>query len=119
MNNISEPNEFLKNGDQIITALLYGVNITINNEYVTEYGYDYENIVFKQRPFCWCDNCEYCGPDRKANFVHKESGLSIWWYKHIGRDMIVEHDKPYTYAELTKIFHEVYASIEKDLSEQV
>lgn len=52
------------------------------------YGTDYENSTFKMHPFCWCEerNCPYCFGGEQ-NFLHKLSGLKIWWYKWIGRDM--------------------------------
>lgn len=54
-----------------------------------KYGADFDNEVFSMHPFCWCeeDECKYCGYDRLPNFVHKNSGLTVHWYKYIGRGM--------------------------------
>ncbi|PSR30175.1 MAG: hypothetical protein C7B46_18255 [Sulfobacillus benefaciens] len=48
-----------------------------------------------------CDYCVGTGifahhgavPEKGApNFWHKPSGLRVWWYKYIGRDMTVQGD---------------------------
>ena len=59
-----------------------------------EYGYgthylDYDYMI---APFCWCEkeSCPWCGELDFPNFWHFSSGLKIWWYKWIGRDMRVE-----------------------------
>lgn len=59
-----------------------------DNEDYLKYGADFENDVFRMHPFCWCEkeDCIYCKDEDPApNFHHKESGLSVWWYKYIGR----------------------------------
>jgi hypothetical protein len=44
------------------------------------------NTVFEMRPYYWGDDEGECD---KPNFRHRESGLEIRWYKHIGRGMSV------------------------------
>jgi len=55
------------------------------------YGAYFENDEFMMHPYCWCekDECEWCCGDA-PNFLHKPSGLSVTWYKYIGRGMIVQ-----------------------------
>ncbi len=77
-----------------------------------EYGYgsNYENDVFMIHRFCWCDKmgCPWCDGDA-PNFLHKASGLSIKWYKWIGRSM--EYSRKIDAAEWSKIFNECVKSI--------
>lgn len=81
------------------------------------YGADFENDVFMMHPFCWCEEndcpwclpcfceiekrgdewtttkeCQNCADDnqRAPNFLHKESGTKVHWYKYIGRGMEVD-----------------------------
>lgn len=57
---------------------------------VEKYGIEIDNNVFSMHPYCWCEEeeCEYCqGINPSPNFLHKESGLSVHWYKYIGRSM--------------------------------
>ena len=61
-----------------------------SDNYPEKYGANFENDVFIMHPFCWCDkgNCKYCDDENPApNFLHKDSGLEIHWYKYIGRSM--------------------------------
>ena len=49
-------------------------------------GEDFENDAFIMRTYCWCDgdrpgHNNGCPP----NFVHKETGFTCAWYKHVGR----------------------------------
>lgn len=65
------------------------------------YGARYENEVFVMRPQWWGD-CT-CGEEETENphkptcafelpnFVHKASGLTVNWYKWIGRDTTVDN----------------------------
>lgn len=62
------------------------------DDWCDKYGANFENDVFSMRRFCWCEreDCEWCREeDRGPNFWHKKSGLKVWWYKYIGRDMEV------------------------------
>jgi len=70
------------------------------------YGTDYENDVFMMHRYCWCEreDCKWCSRDA-PNFLHKKSGASITWYKHIGRGM--EIDK----ADWPSIFMECLCSL--------
>lgn len=75
------------------------------------YGARYENEVFLMHPYCWCDDdsCDWCGEKRAPNFVHKQSGFSVHWYKWIGRDS--EYSKKISLSEWQKIFDECMKSI--------
>lgn len=78
------------------------------------YGANYENAVFSMHRYCWCDghDCPWCSYSDEhgqyfqerfrafgaepgmtyagaPNFWHKPSGIKVWWYKWIGRDMEV------------------------------
>lgn len=78
-----------------------------------EYGYgcEYEDEMFMMHPYCWCDrkDCDWCESGR-ANFEHKASGLSIHWYKYIGRGMEVHNTSG---KEAWKIIVECIDHIEK------
>ena len=39
----------------------------------------FDNDVFSMRPYYWGDDEEEA---EKPNFVHKKSGLKLWWYKY-------------------------------------
>lgn len=56
------------------------------------YGAKFNNKVFMMHPYCWCeqDGCGWCNGE-KPNFLHKKSGLSVTWYKWIGRSMEVKN----------------------------
>ncbi len=58
------------------------------------YGFNYENTIFMMHRFCWCDldDCKWCDGEA-PNFWYKPSGLKVWWYKWIGRDMRIEGDQ--------------------------
>jgi len=79
------------------------------------YGAHYENDVFAMRPQYWGD-CD-CGDDERhkptcslelPNFLHKQSGLEVRWYKWIGRDMEAKIPEG---ADLQTIFSECLASL--------
>jgi hypothetical protein len=60
-----------------------------------EFGYGgyYDSPLWTMRPFCWCekDDCPWCRQEDPApNFLHRPSGMKVWWYKYIGRDMRFE-----------------------------
>lgn len=59
-----------------------------------KYGADLENEKFRMRRYCWCEGeeCPWCGPENSPNFLHKPSGLKIWWYKYIGRGMLFSRE---------------------------
>lgn len=67
-------------------------------------GVLYDSALFMMHPYCWCEseNCEWCEGDA-ANFVHKPTGLSIWWYKYIGRSMRIENPNN---ADFVKVLSE-------------
>ena len=52
------------------------------------YGASWDSDVFMMHPYCWCEkeDCPWCGHG-EANFHHKPSGVSVTWYKYIGRSM--------------------------------
>lgn len=87
------------------------------------YGVEYENDVFMMHPFCWCErpdcpwcyccDCEYTDAenwedmelieecdncinpkDTLPNFLFKETGLAVKWYKYLGRGMEVNQKPP-------------------------
>lgn len=51
------------------------------------YGANFENDTFMMHRYCWCekDGCVWCAGEA-PNFHHKPSGLTVRWYKYIGRD---------------------------------
>lgn len=69
------------------------------------------------------EECDFCAgrgvfatkgaePGRGApNFWHKPSGLKVWWYKYIGRDM--ETNRPFTDEELIRIQNECIESLKR------
>lgn len=48
-----------------------------------------ENNVFIMRSYCWgCDLCwQQENSECQINFLHKESGVALRWYKYVGRGM--------------------------------
>jgi hypothetical protein len=54
---------------------------------VSNYGCDpFENDVFAMRTYCWCGGDRHGHEDGcPPNFEHKASGLTVCWYKHVGR----------------------------------
>jgi len=79
------------------------------------YGAKYENDVFMMHPYCWCDSeeCEWCNGEA-PNFLHKQSGLSVHWYKWIGRSMNVKND---TGIDISTVMRECVASLTITLSD--
>ena len=71
----------------------------------------FSNDVFEIRPYCWCDGDEpnHVEDGCPLNFYHKESGLSVSWYKHLGRDMHV--DDEITSAKWADILEDCLKSI--------
>ena len=87
------------------------------DEWPEKYGTDFENETFRMHPYCWCegDICSYCNNQtnegrQSPNFLYKPSGLSVWWYKYIGRSMEVEGEL--NAIEIVKMVHESLLSIE-------
>lgn len=99
------------------------------------YGARYENDVFMMHPYCWCEcaDCPWCRscecelgpapeyktikecincsdnpPTREPNFYHKKSGLTVWWYKWIGRGMEIEGHRG---VSLRQMFNECLKSL--------
>lgn len=54
-----------------------------------------ENHVFALRPYDYnCDDDYNTLFDRdRCNFLHKETGMMVNWYKHIGRGMELSDDR--------------------------
>lgn len=102
--------------------------------WVEKYGTDFENDVFMMHSFCWCEkiDCPWCNgelpeghtvrkfryPENEPfdddwcsapNFVFKPSGLKVWWYKYIGRDM--ETNRPVTDEEVKEVERACIASL--------
>lgn len=51
-------------------------------------GDSYVSDIFEMRAYCWCDgDAEGHEDGCPPNFVHKSSGLTICWYKYLGRGM--------------------------------
>jgi hypothetical protein len=86
------------------------------------YGVDFENDVFAMRMFWWGDcECAYRDGDGVGdfheetcrcvlpNFAHKSSGVSVDWYKWIGRDM--EFSRKVSREEWGRLFAECLASL--------
>ncbi len=82
------------------------------------YGADFVNEVFSMFPYYWgdcaCpsswetgDHLEGC-PELKPNFEHKKSGLTVDWYKYIGRGMDIDNPNN---ADWTKVLAECINSI--------
>ena len=90
---IMAPNGFMgaSSMDSPIESLLRMIAVKHGDErdWPEKYGAEFENEYFKMHPFCWCEkeDCIYCGEAYEPNFIHKPSGLKIWWYKYIGRSM--------------------------------
>lgn len=76
------------------------------------YGADYENGVFLMHRYCWCEeeSCAWCGETNAPNFSHKGSGLTLHWYKWIGRGM--EWSREVDATEWRRIYAECVASVE-------
>lgn len=98
------------------------------------YGGCWNSEVFQMHPFCWCgsDNCPWCfynvswdepqlacaeeyGADNQngggiaPHFWHKPSGMKVWWYKWIGRDM----ESVNVPSDLSAIFTECLADVQR------
>jgi hypothetical protein len=55
-----------------------------------KYGKWISTSVFRMRPHCWCEmeTCPYCRmEDPVGNFEHHPTGLHLWWYKTMGRNL--------------------------------
>jgi hypothetical protein len=65
------------------------------------YGHNYDSDVFQMHRYCWCDqeNCPWCEEDA-PNFHHKASGFKVWWYKYIGRGIVIENPKNVSFVEI-------------------
>lgn len=75
------------------------------------YGPDnmFSNDVFTIRAYCWCDgdlHPDGCPP----NFVHHASGLTINWYKHVGRGMSA--DRPFNAVAWVGVLWDCIRSID-------
>jgi hypothetical protein len=85
------------------------------------YGADWKSDVFEMRPYYWGD-CT-CGADdlndgtecsedcalMQPNFLHYRTGLTVNWYKYIGRGMEVENMP----VDLTTVLIECLADIQE------
>lgn len=112
----------MPNIDSLIESneLLFGLLMMVCQEIHTDpkypadiYGANFENDVFKIHRYCWCEDeeCPYCGED-EPYFIHKASGLKIWWYKYIGRSFNVMYPKEsISNIELLDIFMDCVKSI--------
>lgn len=70
------------------------------------YGAKFENEVFMMQP-------DYQDEWTKPNFLHKPSGLTVDWYKWIGRDMEISNPS-LTGEEWHQVLMECYESIPQD-----
>ncbi len=109
---IYTPNEFINHGEDLVYSFLIAISDTAGDDSI--YGYNIETPAFRMTRFCWCDEdtCPYCGPERESNFEHKRTGIKIWWYKYIGRDMLIEANSEMTAKEWNSILKECLDSIE-------
>lgn len=49
---------------------------------------NFENTTFAVNAYCWgCVTCDDMDQECAPNFTHKASGISIDWYKRLGRGM--------------------------------
>jgi hypothetical protein len=95
----------IKDGNKILLIEAQLKNLFDDGEYFRD------NEIFMFHTYCWCEkeDCAWCGGkfdssvgaiindicDTSApNFWHRESGLRVWWYKHIGRsvEVLVEQE---------------------------
>ena len=102
-----------------------------------DYGYNYNNDEFIIHRYCWCekDSCSYCFAElsdenytnnfiRNAkkkygfvedygspNFWHKPTNTKIWWYKYIGRSMLVYNPNELTIKQFSDILGDCLVSI--------
>ena len=64
----------------------------------------FENNIFSMRSFCWgcayCDNLDEGQSDCYPNFHHKQTGIMVRWYKHIGRGMETNMESDDTWASV-------------------
>lgn len=88
---------------------------TEDGEWSEKYGTNIENDVFMMHRFCWCesDDCPWCWDEEKygrqqPNFHHKPTGFKVWWYKYIGRGVILENQDK---ADLHAIFKQCRDSL--------
>ena len=95
-------------------VILERVLVTLKgcDDFGNGYGTQFENDVFMMHNYCWCERseCPWCGPEERANFIHKPSGVSVWWYKYMGRGGEVAATTG-RYATLGTIMRDCYASL--------
>ena len=84
------------------------------SDWPEKYGTGFENHVFLMHTFCWCEDedCKYCCDNPSPNFLHKESGLEVRWYKYIGRSMKIDGNMKA--EEILKMIQSCLESIEGD-----
>ena len=90
--------DLISNGLRVITEAIALNDGTVSGGLLGgEFGYGgyVDNDIFMMHPYCWCekDDCPWCGEEHAPNFHHKPTGLMIWWYKYIGRGMIIAGSK--------------------------
>jgi hypothetical protein len=81
--------------------------------FIRSYGMKYSNGVFSMLPDCGgCDlpECLLCSNDNYPNFIHNTSGMTVSWYKYIGRGMKVKMPDSNTW-DLLDVFKECIRSI--------
>ena len=66
----------------------------------------FENEIFIINPYYWGDEEE---EKVKSNFIYKNPGFTIDWYKHPLRDSYMSHN--ITFEEFTKIIEDCIKSI--------
>lgn len=67
------------------------VGVSPGNSWADKYGTDFENDIFMMHRYCWCEReeCQWCYGG-EPNFLHKDTGFSVSWYKYIGRGMEID-----------------------------
>lgn len=76
-------------------------------------GERYFNDTFTVRAYYWGDDEEF---ESLPNFEYP--GVKIWWYKHYGRSMNWEFEKPMTTEFLADMLNDCIASLRRDFGEK-
>lgn len=102
--------------EELIGSSVYLLCIDIAKKHGTEpqyagYGEEYYNDVFSAHPYCECESegCVYCENDAPY-FLHHKSGLAVWWYKSVGRALVVLNS-PEDAAKIHRIFLQCHESL--------
>lgn len=93
----------------MIESLVSGGLMEITKRFKNNYGEDYQyganidNEIFMMHPYCWCekDDCRWCDGEN-PNFLHKESGFAVDWYKYISKNMKISNPNDADFVDILK-----------------